>query len=511
MAYLLGIDSGTTAVKVALIDEEKGPVATASVDCSVLCTDGTFLEVDMERYWDACKECLSIMAKEKNVDMTQVKALAISSQGVTFVPVDRFGRQLGKGLFFYDTRARGEAEELIGHFGEEKIYGITGQPGVSEIFEAPKLLWIRKHEPQRFKDIHKVLLVHDYLVFKLTGKFICVHPLISSSLLFDIQQKKWWDEMLDFLGLAADKLPDILKSGDIVGVVTEKAAADTGLSPNTLVIAGAIDQVCGMVGVGNIDFGTVSESTGSVLAVHTVSDKPYGSKDAGIHNFCNAIKNTYALMGVSPTAGTALNWFKENFSEKESAETLRGNSFELLIAEAEGVGAGSEGLLMLPHLSGRGSPNPNSLAKGVFYGFRLNHRRGHFVRALMESIAYMLRSNIEVYQKMGITVKEIRSFGGGSKSRLWNQIKADVCGLPIITSAFDEPGCMGAAILAGVGSGVYSDIEEACKKLVELKNPVYPDAKGEIYEEYYQEYRKLNEMMDPMFEWNQKKGGVVQA
>jgi xylulokinase len=507
MAYLLGIDSGTTAVKATLFDEEKGVIANAFIDCSVSYNNGTFFEVDMEQYWNAFKKCISMMRKEKGVDMREVKALAISSQGVTFVPVDCFGRQLGKGIFLYDTRARMEADEIMSYFGEDKIYRITGQPGVSEIFEAPKLLWIRKHDHQRFENIHKVLLVHDYLVFKLTGKFISVSPLVSSSLLFDINRKKWWEEMIEFIGLNPKQLPDILDPGDVIGFVTGEAAIESGLSSNTLVVGGAIDQVCGMVGVGNIDSGIISESTGSVLAVHTVSKNPFKNKDAGIHNFCNAIKKTYALIGVCPTAGTALNWFKKNFyNKKDDAVMFNGNPFEQLIEDVKGINPGSEGLLMLPHLAGRGSPNPNSLAKGVFYGFRLNHTKGHFVRALMESIAYMLRSNIEVYQNMGIPVREIRSFGGGSKSGLWNQIKADVCGLPIITSAFDEPGCMGAVVLAGIGSKVYGSIEEACNKLVKLKNTIYPDGENnEIYEEYYQKYKKLNEIMDSMFEGNQNR------
>jgi xylulokinase len=502
MAYLLGIDSGTTMVKAALFDEDRGAVADASVDCTVSFTDAHHSEIDMGLYWEACKECIHKISKKEKKHFKEIKAISISSQGVTFVPVDRDGRDLRRGIVFYDTRAGSEARILMEHFGEDKIYEITGQPSVSAQLEAAKLLWISRHEPDCYREIHKILLVHDYLAYKFTGKFACVQPVISSSLLFDLRQKIWWDEMLDFIGLSEEKLPEIYRPGDPIRQITKEVSGETGISSDALVSAGAIDQVCGMIGIGNTHSGILSESTGSVLAIHTVSDDIFSRREAGIYNFCNAVADTYALISVCPSAGATFNWFKDTFCEKEKEEAKNNgvDIFDMLLTEADKINAGADGLIMLPHLAGMGSPAPNMSAKGVYYGFRLHHKKPHFVRSLVESIAYMLKSNIEVFKESGMEIEGIRSLGGGSKNRIWNQIKADICGLSVITSNFHEPGCQGAAVLAGVGRGIYKDIEDGCNRLISLSEPVYPNQENRNrYEQGYREYMRLNTALAPLF------------
>ncbi len=461
MAYLMGIDAGTTVIKAALFDEEKGVLESTSVDCTVPYTDGSFVEIDMERYWDACKKCIQVITSKSDIYFQKIKALAISSQGVTFVPVDSNGKELRKGILYYDTRAIEESARIIERFGVEELFAVTGQPVITELHAAAKILWLRNHEPEIYKKIYKILHVHDYLVFKLTGSFFCVPPVLSSSLLLDIRKMKWWHEMLEYLTLSSEQLPQIVKPGEPVGYIKRGVSRETGLPLKTVVVAGAIDQVCGMIGVGNINPGIVSESTGSVLAVHTVSDSIFDSRDSGIYSFCHTKDQIYALMGLCSTAGTALNWFKDSFCEKESnlAQESGKNVFTLIIEKAKNIPAGSDGLIMLAHLSGSGSPKPNSIAKGLFYGFRLHHQKDHFIRALLESIAYMLKSILEAFKEKGLRINEIRSFGGGSRSRLWNQIKADVCGLPLITPDFSEPGCLCAAIIPVCGSGVYKKFE----------------------------------------------------
>ena len=315
MGYLLGIDAGTTMVKAALFDEETGVLAHTEVDCTVSFSDEKHAEIDMGLYWEACKQCLISISTTDGISLSDVRAIAISSQGVTFVPIDRGGKELRKGVFVYDTRAEVEAMELVEKFGEEWVFEITGQPIITAQFEVPKLMWIKKHEPDCFKKIYKILLVQDYLVFKFTGKCICVEPIISSSLLFDVNHKQWWEEMLEFIELPEEKLPDIYRPGEAVGTVLDSVSRETGISAKAVVVAGAIDQVSGMLGVGNTTPGIISESTGSVLAIHTVSEKRFNRRDAGVHNFCNALKNTYALISICPSAGSALNWFKDVFEQ----------------------------------------------------------------------------------------------------------------------------------------------------------------------------------------------------
>ena len=271
MTCLLGIEAGTTKVKAVLVDVEKGLMAHASADCSMDFTSDGRAEIEMERYWRACRKCLSIISKKAPGGFKKIAALSVASQGVTFVPVDCRGRELGKGIVLYDTRAGIEAKDIIRRFGEETLYKVTGQPKISAIYEGAKLLWLRRHEPARFRKIHKILLVHDYLVYKLTGKFSAVPSLLSSSLLFDLKNRSWWDSMIEYLGLSPDQFPEIYGHGRPVETVCQKASSETGLQRETIVVTGALDQICGMTGIGNIAPGNISESTGTVLAVHTLA------------------------------------------------------------------------------------------------------------------------------------------------------------------------------------------------------------------------------------------------
>ena len=258
-----------------------------------------------------------------------------------------------------------------------------------------------------------------------------------------------------------------------------------------------------MTGIGNIAPGMVSESTGTVLAVHTVSDDFFPRRDAGILNFRHLLNGHYALIGVCPTACSALDWFVENFAgeEQETARRTRQRVYELLSRKAEKSPPASDGLWMLPYLAGRGIPQPNPQASGVFCGFRLHHKKEHFVRALMEAIAFALRSNIEVFRRNGLKIDEVRSFGGGSRNRFWNQIKADVSGLPVVTSTCPEPGCLGAAVLAGVGAGLFENLETGCRRLVTLARPHFPRPKTvNQYERFYREYKELEKHLSPLFE-----------
>ncbi len=350
----------------------------------------------MQTYWQACRKCLSAIAAKSGKHLKQVVALSIASQGVTFVPVDRRGKQLRKAIVLYDSRACREAEDLIRHFGAEELYQTTGQPGISAIFQGAKLLWLRRHEPGCFRNIHKVLLVHDFLVYRLTGTFAAVPSLLSSSLLLDVKAAKWWGPMLAYLGLSPEQLPDIYDHAEPVATVSQEAARQTGLSTTTLVVSGALDQICGMTGVGNIAPGVLSESTGTVLAVHTLADGLFPQSKQGIHNFRHFRDGRYALIGVCPTACSALDWLLANFTgeDQTAATAARPAAYTRFFRKAAGVPRGSDGVLMLPHLAGGGSPRPNPRAAGVFYGFKLHHSQGYFVRALLEAMAFALRSNI---------------------------------------------------------------------------------------------------------------------
>jgi len=501
MPYLLGIDSGTTNVKVAVFDSADGCLDCASVECRDVRMIGDRAEIPMHHYWDAVVRCIRQIGARGRVRLGEIRALSVSSQGVTFVPVDDRGEELGQAIYLHDARAVKEAARILESFGSSTVYAQAGQPAVNAMFEAARLLWIREHEPERFARIHKVLLVHDYLVFRLTGEFVTVPSIQSSSLLLNIGTWSWWSQMLDLIGLSEEQLPRICPHGQAVGRLSAGAAAETSLPASTIVVAGGIDQVLGMIGVRNIEKGVVSESTGSVLALHTLSEEPFRQEETGVFNFCAFGTRQYALVPFCSTAGATLRWFKETFCSEEEARADAANEdvYDLLTGEAATVPSGSDGLVMLPYLSGSGSPRPDLRARGVFYGITLAHGKRHFIRAVLESIACLLRSNVDTLRNAGMDFREIRSFGGGSRSRLWNQIKADICGLPVRPSSVPETGCLGAAVLAGVGCGAYATIEEGCDALVRLQDPLYPDdSLRPLHEDVYRRYESLRKAVEPL-------------
>jgi xylulokinase len=501
MSCLLGIDSGTTNVKAAVFDSEEGCIDTASVECRDLFTVGDRVEVPMSAYWNAVVQCIRVIGARGRVRLGDIRALSVSSQGVTFVPVDDRGEEIGRAIYLHDTRAVEQAAAIRDAFGSRALYDTAGQPAVNAMFEAARLLWIRGREPARFARIHKVVLVHDYLMYRLTGQFVTVPSIQSSSLLLDIRTRSWWPEMLHLVGLSEEQLPRLVEHGQPVGRIGARAVEETSLPPATVVVAGGIDQVCGMIGVRNIEKGVISESTGSVLALHTLSKEPFHREESGVFNFCAFGAGSYALIPVCPTAGAALRWFKESFCPEETAraEAARESVYDVLTRSAGTVPPGSDGLLMLPYLSGSGSPRPDLRAKGAFYGVTLAHGKSHFIRALLESVACLLKSNIDTLRAGGMDFAEIRSFGGGSQSRLWNQIKADLCGLPVRASRVPETGCLGAAVLAGVGCGTYAAMEEGCRALVRLDEPLAPDASlRPLYDDVFGRYESLRKAVEPL-------------
>jgi xylulokinase len=389
-----------------------------------------------------------------------------------------------------------EAVELSEMFGVEKVYEHTGQPEISPTWPACKLLWTKKNHPGIFKKIHKVLLLEDFLIYNLTGKFAAEKSLLTSTIYFDINTGGWWKEILDFIGLSEGQLPEIYDSGMPVSNVSASAASEFGLSTETMVVTGALDQLSGMIGSGAVGSGEVCESTGTCLAVCVdVPVLPKFNPDYQIP--CHAGINGSHLYQIywSQTAGAVLEWFKNNFYKDSS-----GDIFALMNEEAAGVSAGSDGLTMLPHLSGKACPEFNPYARGVFYGMKLMHGRGHFTRAIMESVAYMLREHLETAGTNGFYIDEIRSLGGGANSPLWNQIKADVTGKRIITLESSESTCLGTAILAGLGTGVFDNVESAAASFAKTGRIYEPNPeKREIYSKGFVKYKEMYEKLKDSF------------
>lgn len=500
---LLGLDVGTTSVKAGLFDAAGRQVAAAGREYRLAHPAPDHVEIDPETWWTAAVAAVRATLATPGVDRARIAALAVSSQGETEAAVDAAGRALGPALVWLDNRATVEARELEDRFGNALVYERTGVPEVNPTWTAAKLLWWRRHEPGLFRDAARFVLVEDFMLQRLTGRFVTDGGVQCTTMLLDIRAGGWWAPMLEAVGVGPERLPEIAAPGTIVGELTTAAAEALGLPAGLSVVAGGMDQGAGAVGVGNIGGGMISESTGGALTIQAAVDHHGGDPARRTPVYIHSAPGTFLYCPVCPTGGMTLTWFRDQFAAPEIERAAREgrSSYDLLTDLAATVPPGCEGLTMLPHLAGAFSPEYEPAARGVFAGFTLAHTRGHFVRAILEAVAFMLRRNLELLAHAGASVTEIRSHGGGARSPLWNQIKADVCGLPIVTLEGEDAAVRGDAMLAGVAVGAFRDLAAAEGAFVAIRARFEPDlAAHAAYNDAYDRYVGLFDALRPEFE-----------
>lgn len=487
MSILLGIDAGTTSVKAGLFSQDGCCLGVARREYQLATPAADRAELDPEIYWQSCIVVVREVLQETGITSNKVKALAISSQGETLITLDGEGKVIYPAIVWLDNRAFEQAELLKSQFQPE-VYTRTGIPEIVATWPACKLLWLKQNEPEVFSHADKFLLVQDYLIYRLTGRFITDGSISCTTMYYDIRANTWWVEMLSAIGVRQEQLPRIGLPGSRIGRLSADAATILGLSVDTSVVAGGMDQAVGAIGAGNYKPGIISETTGAALAIQATITNPDLDSRKLVPVYIHSVRGMYLFVPVCPTAGMAFKWLRDTFAQNEMAQAQQDNSdaYGLLTDLAAQVPPGSDGLVMLPHLMGAFSPEPNLAARGTFTGFTLSHTRAHFVRALLEGVAFLLKQNLEMIKQTGIRVIEIRSTGGGAHSSLWNQIKADVCNLPVLTMESEETGLLGDAILAGVASGVFPSIQAGCKSMVRLKDHFQP---GKMVGAYLRPYK----------------------
>lgn len=460
MKYLLGADIGTTSLKACVFDEDGNLIRSATKDYT-LKVAGDRVEFCPEDYWHLFCE-----AYDEVSEGLEIAALSVDTQCETMILTDGEGKALRDAIVWLDNRAAAEAEELRRDFGNRKVYEITGQPEITATWPASKLLWLKKNEPEVFSRIEKIFLLEDYILYKMTGRFVTEKTLQSSSLYFDIHTGAWWQEMLSYIGLPASVLPELKDSCECIGEFR-----------GAKVVTGAMDQIAGAVGAGVFSDSAVSEMTGTTMAVFAPGNTvpPYDPESIVPCHY--NYDGKYCTLSWTSTAGIALKWFKNNFCEDFS--------FRQLDELAEKVAPGSDGLTFLPYLCGSTMPKYDPSARGAFLGLTMEHTRGHAVRAILEAVACMLK---ELLDYMKTDCVEVRSMGGGASSPLWCQIKADLTGKRIVTLKNKETACLGSAIFAGVGAGIYESVAAACEKTVATDRIYSPQ--GVDYTRCYENYLK---------------------
>lgn len=498
--FILGIDVGTTSLKVAAFDYEGNKCAEAIEEYALTTPALNFVEAPCALYIASIQKCLAHIGK--TIDCKDITTFGFSVQGETLCFLDENGAPLQNAIVWMDNRADKEAELLRAQFGDETCYAVTGQVSFEACWPAAKVLWVKRNQPEIWDKVRHILLLEDYLIYWLTGKFAAEGSLLTSTLYWDIRTKDYWDEMLSYLGIRREWLPEIFESGECVGTILPEIADSLGLSRDVKITTGCLDQAAGAIGVGNIRPGIFSENIGAALAVCVpTKELVYDpNRHMPVHYF--ATPDTY-MMHTFTTGGMCLRWFRDAFckAEIEMQNQTGLDSYYLMDKEADSVPPGSDGLIALPHLQGSMAPDVNLNAKGVFYGATLVHTKAHFIRAIMESLGYIICRNIEAIDAMGIQIDQIRTMGGGSKSDIWNQIKADITGKTLtVTYSSQDTACLGAAILAGKAIGVFPSIEAAVDAMIKVKKTFEPNMERHaVYAKQYEKFKLLFSSLSALY------------
>lgn len=502
MSYLMGIDIGTSGTKTVLFDTEGRVVGSAFEEYPLSQPRPGWAEQDPEDWWRAVRESIRRVLNETQVAPGKVRGIGLSGQMHGAVLLDRGYKVLRPAIIWCDQRSARQCEWIEDKIGKERLIDLTCNPALTG-FTAPKVLWVRDNEPRIFDAIRKILLPKDYIRFKLTGEFASEVSDASGTLFFDVKGRKWSDEVLSELGIARELLPEVFESPVVSGKVTAKVAEETGLAEGTPVVGGGGDQAAGAVGNGIVESGVISSTIGTSGVVFAFSSGVKIDPKGRVHTFCHAVPGRWHVMGVTQGAGLSYRWFRDNFAsaEREIGEATGIDPYDLLGREAERVAPGCEGLIFLPYLMGERTPHLDPNAKGVFFGLTARHTRSHVIRSIMEGVIYSLRDSLEILKELGVPVSQVRASGGGARSQLWRQMQADIFNSEIVTINATEGPAFGVALLAGVGTGVYNSVEEACAatiKVVTRLTPLKENVKR--YDEYYEVYRSLYGTLKAHFE-----------
>lgn len=492
--YLMGIDIGTSSVKVLVIDHLGRVIAKASAEYSIQSPSEYYAEQDPEDWWRAVKTSIKESLKKSNVRPSEISAVGLSGQMHGTVLIDRDGKPLRNAIIWLDKRSAKQCDEIYEKAGKEKVLEITSNP-LMPGFMGPTLLWIKENEPHIFNRIFKVLLPKDYIKFKLTGSLSTDFSDASATLLFDVKKREWSEYLISCLDLPREIFPDVLESTDIAGDISTESSKETELKKGTPVVSGGGDSPVGALGCGVIREGIVSSNIGTGGQIFTTLEEFKADPKHRVHTFCHVVPGKWCLQGAILSAGLSLRWFRDNFAhlEKIVGSLCNIDPYEILSKEAELAEPGCNGLIFIPYLLGERTPHMDPYARGGFLGLTFEHKRHHFIRAIMEGVVFALRDSLEIFKDLGVKIEKVISRGGGSRSDLWLQIQADILNSEVFKSEVEEDSAFGAALLASVGAGIYRDLDEACSKTVRYTVRKHPEEERvKLYDRIYKEiYRHL--------------------
>lgn len=493
MAYLLGVDIGTSGTKTVLFDELGNAVASDLQEYPLYQPKNGWAEQDPEDWWRATYVSIKNVMAKSGVSPSEVKGLGLSGQMHGAVLLDKDNQVLRKAIIWCDQRSSAECEQITELVGAKRLIEITANPALTG-FTASKVMWVKNNEPEIFDQVRKILLPKDYVRYRLTGEFATEVSDASGMQFLDVPNRCWSDEVISKLGLDKSMLGKVYESQEVTGTIHSTAAELTGLNVGTPVVGGAGDQAAGAVGNGIVKTGIISSTIGTSGVVFAYSDDVSIDPLGRVHTFCHAVPNKWHIMGVTQGAGLSLQWFRNNFCKDEiaTAELMDVDPYYLMDQAAEKVEPGSNGIIYLPYLMGERTPHLDPDCRGVFFGLSAKHTKKEMLRSVMEGVVYSLRDCLEIIEELGVEINQVRASGGGGKSPLWRQMQADVFNHDICTINASEGPAFGVAILAGVGSGVYNSVSEACEATIKVKSTQKANQEAhEKYNGYYKLYKNL--------------------
>jgi xylulokinase len=485
MNYLLGLDIGTSGVKALLISVEGKIISSKTASYPLATPHSGWAEQFPYDWWEATVKVIKETISNISIDSSEIKGISLSGQMHSSVFLNEKMKVIRPAILWSDARTSKQCKEIYAKTGGlDRLIHYVSNPAL-EGFTAPKILWLKEKEPENYEKVKCILLPKDYIRYRLTNELFTEVSDAAGTLLFDVIKKRWSTGLLEKLEINQDLLPPVLNSFDLAGKITENIAEQTGLKFGTPVVAGGADNACGAVGSGIIQEGRVMVSIGSSGVVLAQTSNPQADQEGRIHLFNHACPNSWYMMGVTLSAGMSYEWLEKKLFNHRL-------SYAKLDQLAEEIEPGSEGLIFLPYLYGERTPHNDANTRGVYFGISGKHDQRHFTRSVLEGVTFALKDSLELIKDRGVKIKEIRAIGGGAKSRIWQQILADILGKKINLLNVEEGPAFGAALIAGVGVGVYDSFAEAVNRIIKVKKTIVPRIQNtERYNQYYQLYKKL--------------------
>jgi xylulokinase len=478
------MDVGTGGTRAVVVDAAGKLISgAASEHAPFRSLHPGWAEQDPEDWWRAAQEAIRGALADAPEPRQPIAAIGLTGQMHGAVLLDEAGQVLRPSLIWCDTRTQPQCDWLTERIGYEKLIELTCNPALPN-FTLTKLLWVKEHEPEIFARTRHILCPKDYVRYRLTGEFAIDVQEASGTLLLDVTHRRWSREVAEAAGIPESWLPKLFESPEVCARISENAAGLTGLATGTPVVAGAGDQGAGAVGMGILQPGSVSATIGTSGVVFAATAAPIKDPKGRLHTFCHAVPGLWHVMGVTQSAGLSLRWLRDTFFPK--------HNYDELTAAAGSIPACSEGLEWAPYLLGERTPHLDPEVRAAFVGIATHHKAGHFVRAVLEGVAYSLEDTFTLFAELGIPVTAIRLGGGGARGPLWRRIQAGVYGQAVEVLTAEEGGAFGAALMAGVGAGHWADLDEACAVAIEVAQRIEPEAADvAAYKLGYEKWRKL--------------------